>query len=183
MNKKEANRKLETAVMKSNPFLVSVALSEGASIGYKNGTFFGTACRLGNLEIVEMFVLDYSFVKKANHYQKNYVNPSFHDGFSYAIANGRLDVVQFLNESPIYQNLKKLDTYIVNGLEFAVNNQHPLVVDYILRHSRVMDSQEFKEKEFSQDNKYFIEPIIFSIKLEAEISTENTKHENTKMKI
>ena len=186
MNKKEANRKLEKGVMRSDAFLVAGAFSEGASIGYKSGTFFGTACRLGSLEIVEMFVLDHSFVKKANHYQKNYVNPSFHEGFTYAIANGRLEVVQFLNESPIYQKLKKLDNFIVDGLEFAVKNKHPHVVDYILRNSSVLSSEEFKKNNFAQHIKNSIAPVISFIQLETAIgitSVENTRHEKSKIKI
>lgn len=186
MTKQEANRKLEKGVMRSDAFLVSVAFSEGASIGYKNGAFFGTACRLGNLEIVEMFVLDYRFVQKANYYQKNYSNPSFHEGMTYAIANGKLDVVKFLNESPIYRKLKKLDEFIFNGIEFAIKNKHIDVVDYIFRNTGVLNTQLFKDKHFTEDIQNIIDPIVSFIKLEKSTritGDEKTTPEKMKMKI
>ena len=184
IDKKEANRKLESAVMNNNTFLVSVAFSEGASIGYKYGNFFVTACYSCNVEIVEMFVLNHTFVKKANYYQKQSITPIFHKGFTYAIVNGKIDVVKFLNESTIYQNLKKLDEFIVNGLELAARNNHLDVVDYILKNTCIMESEEFKNNNFSQETKDYMKPIISLIKLEAATAgIKNISPQKVKMKI
>lgn len=184
INKKEANRKLESAVMNNNAFLVSVAFSEGASIGYKYGNFFVTACYSCNVEIVEMFVLNHNFVKKANYYQKQSIDQTFHKGFSYAISSGKIDVVKFLNESPTYQKLKKLDGFIVNGLELAARNNHLVVVDYILKNTCVMESEEFKNNNFSQETKDYMKPIISLIKLKEITSVfKNVMPEKLKIKI
>lgn len=163
----QANKDLESAVLKNDNLRVKKAFENGASIAYKAGNFFSRACTKNNVEIVNLFVTQPSFVKHANICYKKYSNAHFHDGLLFASSQGHLGTVQYMTTSKIYTQIDGFEDLCFKCIEQSAEVKRENIVSYYLEYMNFENNNKLKEfiNSLSENIQSFIKTIQLKIKL------------------
>ena len=178
----QANKDLESAVLQNNALQVKRAFENGASIGYKAGNFFSRACTKNNIEIIDIFIMQPSFIKYANIFYKKYSNAHFHDGLLFASSNGILENVRYMTTSSIYKQINEFEDLVFKCIKQSATMKRQKTVSYYLEYMDIENNAKLQQfiNDLPEDIKQFIKPIQLEIKLN---QTLEDKHFSKKMKI
>lgn len=163
----QANKNLESAVLKNDALKVKEAFENGASIAYKQGNAFARSCTKNNVEMVHLFITQPDFVKHANIFYKKYSNANMHDGLLFASSQGLLEIVQYMTDSKIYKQIDGFEELCFKCIEQSAEMKRESIVAYYLEYMDIEKNDKLKQFINSLDEKLksFITPIQLEMKL------------------